>query len=41
MVKGTFYAHKLLHVEKEQIYEIDSVLDHRKRKVGKKVGKRN
>ena len=23
-------------MEKEQIYEIDSVLDHRKRKVGKK-----
>ena len=36
VVKGTFYAHKLQRVEKDQIYEIGSVLDHRKRKVGKK-----
>ena len=36
VVKGTFYAHELQRVEKEQIYEIDSVLDHRRRKVGKK-----
>ena len=35
-MKGTFYAHKLQRVEKDQIYEIDSVLDHRKLKVGKK-----
>ena len=34
--KGTFYSHELQRVEKDQIYEIDSVLDHRKRKVGKK-----
>ena len=34
VVKGTFYAHELQRVEKGQIYEIDSVLDHRKRKVG-------
>ena len=36
VVKGTFYSHELQRVEKEQIYEIDSVLDHRKRKIGKK-----
>ena len=36
VVKGTFYSHELQRVEKEQIYKIDSVLDHRKRKVGKK-----
>ena len=37
LVKGTFYSHELQHVDKkDQIYEIDSVLDHRKRKVGKK-----
>ena len=36
LVKGTFYSHELQRVEKDQIYEIDSVLDHRKRKVGKK-----
>ena len=36
MVKGTFYSHELQRVEKEQIYEIDSVLDNRKRKIGKK-----
>ena len=41
LVKGTFYSHELQCVEKDQIYEIDSVLDHRKRKVGKKVGERN
>ena len=35
-VKGTFYAHELQCVQKDQIYEIDSVLDHKKRKVGKK-----
>ena len=35
LVKGTFYSHELQRVEKDQIYEIDSVLDHRKRKVGK------
>ena len=34
VVKGTFYEHELQRVEKNQIYEIDSVLDHRKRKVG-------
>ena len=36
LVKGTYYAHELQRVEKGQIYEIDSVLGHRKRKVGKK-----
>ena len=36
VVKGTFYAHELQRVEKEQIYEIHSVLDHRKRREGKK-----
>ena len=36
LVKGTFYSHELQRVEKDQIYEIDSVLDQRKRKVGKK-----
>ena len=40
LVKGTFYSHELQRVEKDQIYKIDSVLDHRKRKVGKKVGER-
>ena len=30
LVKGTFYSHELQRVEKDQIYEIDSVLDHRK-----------
>ena len=33
LVKGTFYSHELQRVEKDQIYEIDSVLDHRKHKV--------
>ena len=33
LVKGTFYSHELQRVEKDQIYNIDSVLDHRKRKV--------
>ena len=36
LVKGTFYSHELQRVEKDQIYEIDSVLDHRIRKVEKK-----
>ena len=36
VVIGTFYSHELQRVQKEQIYEIDSVLDHRKRKIGKK-----
>ena len=31
LVKGTFYAHKLQRKEKDQVYEIDPVLDHRKR----------
>ena len=35
-VRGTFYSQELQHVEKDQIYEIESVLAHRKRKVGKK-----
>ena len=35
LVKGTFYSHELQRVDKDQIYEIDSVLDHRKRKAGK------
>ena len=30
LVKGTFYSHELQRVEKDQIYEIDSVLDRRK-----------
>ena len=37
LVIGTFYSHELQRVDKKgQIYEIDSVIDHRKRKVGKK-----
>ena len=39
MVKDTFYSHELQRVEKDQIYKIDSVLDHRKRKLGKKWAK--
>ena len=35
-VSGTFYSQELQRVEKDQIFEIDSVLAHRKRKVGKK-----
>ena len=35
-VRGTFYSHELQHVEKDQIYEIESILNHRKRKAGKK-----
>lgn len=35
-VRGTFYAQELQRVEKEQIYEIESILDKRKRKSGKK-----
>ena len=35
-VRGTFYSQELQRVEKDQIYEIESVLAHRKRKVGKK-----
>lgn len=36
MVRGTFYSQELQRVEKDQIYEIESILDQRKRKVGKK-----
>lgn len=36
VIKGTFYSHELQRVEKDQIYEIESILDRRKRKVGKK-----
>ena len=36
LLKGTFYAHELQRVEKDQIYEIETILDHGKRKVGKK-----
>ena len=39
LVKSTFYAYELQRVEKDQIYEIDSVLEHRNRKVGKKLVK--
>ena len=35
-VKGTFYSQELQRVEKDQIYEIESILNHRKRKFGKK-----
>ena len=35
-VRGTFFSQELQRVEKDQIYEIESVLAHRKRKVGKK-----
>ena len=35
-VRGTFYSQELQRVEKDQIYEIESILNHRKRKVGKK-----
>ena len=35
-VRGTCYSQELQRVEKDQIYEIESILNHRKRKVGKK-----
>ena len=35
-VRGTFYSQELQRVEKDNIYEIESILNHRKRKVGKK-----
>ena len=35
-IKGTFYSQELQRVDRDQIYEIESVLDRRKRKVGKK-----
>ena len=38
-VRGTFYSQELQRVEKGQIYEIESILNHRKRKVGKKCVK--
>lgn len=36
LIKGTFYSQELQRVDRDQIYEIESVLDRRKRKVGKK-----
>ena len=38
-VRGTSYSQELQRVEKDQIYEIESVLAHRKRKVGEKWAK--
>ena len=35
-VRGTFYSQELQRVEKYQIYEIESILNHRKQKIGKK-----
>lgn len=35
-ISGSFYSQELQPVEKEQIYEIESILDRRKRKIGKK-----
>ena len=35
-ISGSFYSQELQPVEKEQIYEIGSSLDRRKRKIGKK-----
>ena len=39
LVNGTFYSQELQRVEKDQIFEIESILDHRKRKAGKKFVK--
>lgn len=36
VVKGTFYSQELQRVEKDQIFEIESIIDRRKRKIGKK-----
>ena len=41
LLKGTFYSQELKHVNRDQMYEIESVLDRRKHKVGTKVGQRN
>ena len=38
-IKGTFYSQELQRVDRDQIYEIESVLDRRKRKVGKSGSK--
>ena len=35
----TWSAQELQHVEKDQIFEIESIIDPRKRKVGKKLVK--
>lgn len=35
-IKGTFYSKELQRVDKDQVYEIESVLDRRTRKIGKK-----
>ena len=35
LVSGTFYSQELQLVEKEQIFEIESIIDRRKRKIGK------
>ena len=37
LVCGTFYSQELQLVEKEQIFEIESIIDCRKRKIGKKL----
>ena len=39
LVSGTFYSQELQLVEKEQIFEIESIIDRRKRKIGKKLVK--
>ena len=39
LVSGTFYLQELQLVEKEQIFEIESIIDRRKRKIGKKLVK--
>ena len=39
MVSGTFYSQELQLVEKEQIFEIESIIDRRKRKIGLKKSK--
>ena len=36
-VSGTFYSQELQLVEKEQIFENESIIDRRKRKIGKKL----
>ena len=39
LVSGAFYSQELQLVEKEQIFEIESIIDRRKRKIGKKLVK--
>ena len=39
IIMGTFYEHELQRIKDDEIYEIDSVLDRRTKRKGKKLVK--